>query len=123
MADALTVRLHLRRVFLAAAECPQHMTDPQRARAPWTEALKLLPRLSSTHRLGKPVEEAFSAKLQRKLASTMPPRPIVELCFEDAFRHLSRLFEDGLEVIGALEYTDSQCLQVGAMCGHSPSPC
>ncbi|KAM4059971.1 mak10 subunit, natC n(alpha)-terminal acetyltransferase domain-containing protein [Hirsutella rhossiliensis] len=122
--SALISRLRLRHVFLAAAECPQHMNDPQRARIPWAEALNLLPKLWSSHRLGKPVEEAFSAKLQRKLASTMPPRPIVELGFEDAFRHLSRLFEDGLEVIGALEYTDSQCLQtfVTAFQAKKPQP-
>ncbi|KAF4510813.1 hypothetical protein G6O67_002676 [Ophiocordyceps sinensis] len=124
VADALASRLDLRRVFLAAAECPQHMKYPQRARSSWTEALSLLPKIGSTHQLGKPVEEAFSAKLQRKLASTMPPRPIVELGFDDAFRHLSRLFEDGLEIIGALEYTDSQCLQtfVAAFQAKKPQP-
>ncbi|KND94563.1 N-alpha-acetyltransferase 35, NatC auxiliary subunit [Tolypocladium ophioglossoides CBS 100239] len=111
VADALISRLDLRRILLAAAECPQYVKDSAKAREPWTEALSILPGVDSTHSLGKPVEEAFSAKLQRKLASTMPPRPIVELGFGDAFGHLSRLFEDGLEIIGVLEYTDSQCLQ------------
>jgi hypothetical protein len=79
---------------------------------PWKEGISILSLLKETHHLGKPVDDSFSAKLQRKLASTVPPRPIVQLSFEDAFGHLSRLFKDGLEVIGVLDYTDPQCLQV-----------
>lgn len=44
----------------------------------------------------------------------MPPRPIVQLGFDDAFGHLTRLFADGSEVIGVLDYVDSQCLLVRA---------
>lgn len=110
--EALDCRLHLRDVFLSATECPQHVKHPERARLPWKEGISILPALKTTHHLVQPVDEAFSAKLQRKLASTVPPRPIVQLSFDDAFVHLSRLFEDGLGVIGVLHYTDSQCLQV-----------
>lgn len=110
--DALDSRLSLRDIFLSTTECPQHVKHPERARLPWKEGISVLPDLKSTHHLGKPVEDAFSAKLQRKLASTVPPRPIVQLSFDDAFSHLSRLFKDGLEVIGVLDYTDPQCLQV-----------
>ncbi|KYK55707.1 Mak10 subunit, NatC N-terminal acetyltransferase [Drechmeria coniospora] len=108
--DALLHRLQLRRLFLVAAECPVHVKDPEMAREPWTQALSVLPKIKSTHALAKAKDEAFSVKLQRKLASTMPPRPIVELGFDDAFRHLSRLFEDGSEIIGVLQYADSQSL-------------
>ncbi|KAG6021881.1 hypothetical protein E4U41_002371 [Claviceps citrina] len=111
VADALVSRLHLRNVFLDATESPQYMKEPSKARAPWDEALQILPRIGTTHSLGTAVDDAFSSKLQRKLASTMPPRPIVQLKFDDAFGHLSRLFKDGAEVIGVLDYTDSQCLQ------------
>ena len=45
----------------------------------------------------------------------MPPRPIVELGFDDAFGHLSRLFADGLEVISILDYVDSQCILVSRL--------
>lgn len=112
MIDALSSRLELRHIFLDATESFMHMKDPPKARVPWEEAINLLPRICSTHSLGKAVEDAFSPKLQRKLASTVPPRAIVQLKFDDAFNHLSRLFNDGLEVIGVLKYTDSQCLQV-----------
>ncbi|CAM1504209.1 Fc.00g018000.m01.CDS01 [Cosmosporella sp. VM-42] len=109
--QALDRRLELRSIFLDAAECPQHMKDPNSARKPWKEALAIFTSIKKSHSLGKAVDEAFSAKLQRKLASTMPPRPIVQLSFEDCFGHLKRLFEDGLELIDVLNYTDSQCLQ------------
>ena len=121
--DALISRLELRRIFLAATECPQYVKEPAKARQPWSEALSILPSIDSTHSLGTSVEEAFSAKLQRKLASTMPPRPIVDLKFGDAFGHLSRLFKDGSEIIGVLEYTDSQCLQVNALRRWCFVPC
>lgn len=110
--DALTKRLVFRDIFLSAAECPQYTDDPGMARRPWAAGITLLPAISKTHALGKPVDESFSVKLQRKLASTVPPRPIVKLGFEDAFGHLSRLFRDGKEVINVLDYTNSQCLLV-----------
>ncbi|KAH7321111.1 Mak10 subunit, NatC N-terminal acetyltransferase-domain-containing protein [Stachybotrys elegans] len=109
--DALLARLELRRALLEAAECVQHMKEPGQMGEPWKKGLEILPRIKSTQGLGKPVDEAFSAKLQMKLASTMPPRPIVKIGFDDAFGHLQRLFQDGFEVVGVLNYTDSQCLQ------------
>jgi hypothetical protein len=40
----------------------------------------------------------------------MPPRPIVQLRFEDTYHHLKRLFGDGREVADVLAYSDSQSL-------------
>lgn len=110
--DALSSRLRLRDIFLSAAECPKHVDNPPMARKPWEAGVAILPEIKSTHDLGEPVNESFSAKLQRKLASTVPPRPIVQLGFDDAYGHLSRLFHDGQEVITVLNYTNSQCLLV-----------
>ncbi|KAI3530505.1 Mak10 subunit [Colletotrichum abscissum] len=109
--EALNNRLLLRYTFLAAIDHTQYRTDPALIRSPWKEALDLLSGIKSTHALGKPVPEACSAKLQRKLASTMPPRPIVEISFDDAFGHLTKMISDGLEVVGVLDYTDAICLQ------------
>ncbi|KHO01969.1 Mak10 subunit, NatC N(alpha)-terminal acetyltransferase [Metarhizium album ARSEF 1941] len=122
IAEALISRLDLRDIFLDTAESPQHVRDLVKARLPWEAAIAILPRISSTHSLTKPVEDAFSTKLQRKLASTMPPRPIVQLKFDDAFNNLSRLCKDGLEVIGVLKYTDSQCLQTFVYTFQSKKP-
>lgn len=108
--QGLSARLKLRRIFLQAAESPENKGDFAKAQAPWIEAADILPVIENTHALAKDVDEAFSAKLQRKLASTMPPRPIVQIDFKEAFGHLSRMFEDGGEVVNVLKYTDSQCL-------------
>jgi hypothetical protein len=97
---------------LSATECPQFVAQPDLARQPWEAALALLPTIKATHHLARSVDESFSVKLQRKLASTVPPRPIVKLGFDNAFGHLHRLFKDGCELINVLSYTDSQCLQV-----------
>lgn len=110
--DALLSRLELRRIFLVATEGPDDLSDLDLARRPWNEGVAILPAIKSTHSFGKPVDEAFSVKLQRKLASTMPPRPIVQLEFDDALGHMSRLFRDGSELIKVLDYADSQSLQV-----------
>ncbi|KAF7559885.1 hypothetical protein G7046_g4265 [Stylonectria norvegica] len=121
---ALNRRLDLRIAFLDAAECPQHMKQPALAKKPWEEALRILPDIKASHSLGKAVDESFSTKLQRKLASTMPPRPIVQLSFDEAFGHLSALFKDGFELIDVLNYTDSQCLQtfVSTFQAKKPQP-
>ncbi len=50
--------------------------------------------LKTTHQLGQVVPAAFSAKMQRRLASTVPPRPIVELDFQDALAKLQQLCID-----------------------------
>ncbi|KAG6157516.1 hypothetical protein E4U37_007270 [Claviceps purpurea] len=122
VADALVSRLDLRMVFLEAMESPRHMRDVSRARAPWDNGLELLSRIETTHCLATAVDDAFSMKLQRKLASTMPPRPIVRLEFQDAFGHFSRLFRDGSEVVGVLQYADSQCLQTFVHMFQSQKP-
>lgn len=111
--EALHSRLELRQIFLNVAETPQHRNDPEKARKPWSDGLPVLAQLNKTHGLGQPVEEAFSAKLQRKLASTMPPRPIVQLSFNDALGHFTRLFQDGEQMIDVLHFHDTQSLQVG----------
>ena len=71
--DALEVRLELRDIFLQATECPQYIKEPDLAQIPWQQGISILPVLKSTHHLCKPVDDSFSAKLQRKLASTIPP--------------------------------------------------
>ncbi|OAA59319.1 Mak10 subunit, NatC N(alpha)-terminal acetyltransferase [Cordyceps fumosorosea ARSEF 2679] len=108
--SGLSARLNLRRIFLEAVASAENTMNFAKAQAPWIEAADVLPVIGKTHALAKAVDDAFSAKLQRKLASTMPPRPIVKLDFKEAFAHLSRMFEDGREAVNVLKYTDSQCL-------------
>lgn len=51
-------------------------------------------KLKTTHQLGQTVPGAFSTKMQRRLASTVPPRPIVELEFADALDKLQHVIND-----------------------------
>jgi hypothetical protein len=42
----------------------------------------------------------------------MPPRPIVQLSFEETYSHFKRLSIDGMEVTDVLKYTNPQSLLV-----------
>lgn len=70
----------------------------------WQQCAKLLPLLLESRAVGTEVADAFSAKIQRRLASTVPPRPIVNITFEEAHSHLSRLCEDGKGAYEILDY-------------------
>ncbi|KAF2280481.1 amino-acid N-acetyltransferas-like protein subunit Mak10 [Westerdykella ornata] len=88
---AITGRLLFRKAFLLALDldCPLPHSS-----STWPPVLSLLPSISTTHQLSVPVPGAFSNKIQRRLASTVPPRPVVELAFSDAFTHLKQLCHD-----------------------------
>lgn len=49
--------------------------------------------------------DAFSLKIQRKLASTVPPRPMVNITSDDALAHLKRLCQDAIDMQQMLDYT------------------
>jgi N-alpha-acetyltransferase 35, NatC auxiliary subunit len=112
--QALDARLMFRDAFLVTMESTLGTSSPDYMRTCWKEGILILERIKKSHALGKELPDAFSPKLQRKLASTMPPRPIVQISFDLAFGHLTSLFKDGIEVIDVFNYTDSQCLQVPA---------
>ena len=109
---ALDARLELRYAFLRAIELTSIRSHPEAIKTPWIQMQAILDNINATHDLAAPVPECFSTKLQRHLASTMPPRPIVQLSFEDAYSRWKRLFEDGVEINDVLKYTDSQTLLV-----------
>lgn len=107
----MIARLEFRASFLGIVEAADSRTS-QDAGKLWTELLATLPHLKSSTHLGKPVEAAFSEKLQRKLASTVPPRPIVEVGQDAAFSHLEKLCQDAAAVVKVLQYHDSHSLMV-----------
>ena len=120
--EALDLRLQLRSIWLDAVDLSQYRDSPDVIKLAWQTGLGLLSKLKLTHTLGTPVADAFSEKLQRKLASTMPPRPIVQLDFEKAFGHLTRFFTHGIEILDVLTYNDPQSLQVCLMNGLDQQP-
>ena len=113
MATALDLRLELRVAFLKAIELMGlRNANPDSLKTPWVEMQGILDKIHELHPLGKPVPEAFSTKLQRRLASTMPKRPIVQLTFEETYTHFREMFRDGMEATEVLRYSDTQSLLV-----------
>lgn len=100
---ALLSRLNFRKSYMAAVAFDDDVGVLGSPSA-WQQCSKLLPNLLESKALGTEVTDAFSAKIQRRLASTVPPRPIVSITFEEAHTYLSRLCQDGKEVFGVLDY-------------------
>lgn len=122
IAEALGYRLELREGYLRAIElAAKHDQQPASLQAPWDHMTMLWEATNKSHSLGVPVPEAFSTKIQRKLASTMPPRPIVQLSFAEASSHFKRLILDGKEVVKVLDYKDSQSLLASLLRHLDPS--
>ena len=99
--DALLNRLELRNTLLSAVQLDGFL-DHQRGKL-WEECLKLLPMLSQTSKLGVPSEKSFSMKIQRKLASSVPPRPIVKISIDEALARLSGICQNGRDAYRILD--------------------
>ena len=111
--DALVIRLELRSYFLSAVQFDEIIDDH---RVPWWDrCLRLIPALPKTTYLGMRVEASFSIKIQRRLASTVPPRPIVNISFDEAFAQLTRLCQNGKDAYRILNYRGGVNLMVGAL--------
>ncbi|CAL3966943.1 unnamed protein product [Diplocarpon coronariae] len=109
MKKSLQFRLQFRLQFLATVEGADSRTsgDPKKL---WLELAAFIPDLKSSTPYGKPMPSSFSVKVQRKLASTVPPRPIVQVSQEAAFDHLERLCLDASIAVEVLKYYDSHSL-------------
>ncbi|MGI4850429.1 MAG: N-alpha-acetyltransferase 35, NatC auxiliary subunit [Janthinobacterium lividum] len=105
LTEAMILRLRSRRdmydVILPTFSATLHAED-------WLDIGSRIQHLIKSHDVGKAVDEAFSSKVQRRLASTVPPRPITDLKFEDACHNLSRLCDDIKE---ALRISDERPVQ------------
>jgi len=108
---ALKTRLQFRELFFEAVAVDLDIIK-DRSTERWEQCTMMFPLLTASRTVGKAVEEAFSVKIQRKLASTVPPRPIVKTSFEVALRHLARLCQDGKDVVQTLQYHGSNNLLV-----------
>lgn len=111
MKNALVSRLKFRTAFLETVELADSTTSTD-LKSLWTTLAESCPFLRSSSKLGKPVPSSFSVKIQRKLASTVPPRPIVEVAQAAAYDHLERLCRDGVAVVEVLNYYDTHSLLV-----------
>jgi hypothetical protein len=99
LAKALLLRLELRMRLLTATEAQRLPQDSQFVVDVWEQCKSILPKILETAKLARVVPDSFSAKIQRRLASTVPPRPIVYVSFGDAISHLSQLCDDARVVL------------------------
>ena len=81
---ALRTRLRVRRAFLSAVDYETCFSSVARPDL-WKECVQLIATIRDTNDLGVSVQSAFSSKIQRRLASSVPPRPIVNIDFKDAY--------------------------------------
>ncbi|KAF7885002.1 hypothetical protein EAF00_010820 [Botryotinia globosa] len=120
--EALSTRLNFRQAFLKTVDTVESRS--QDAKESWRQTQSFISDLASTGKLAKPVPQSFSVKLQRKLASTVPPRPIVVVGQESAYEHLERMCKDGEIAVDILDYTDSHSLMtfVSLFQARKPQP-
>ncbi|KKY18128.1 putative amino-acid n-acetyltransferase subunit [Phaeomoniella chlamydospora] len=121
--DALKKRLGFRHHLLTALEAdaagPKH-----RLAADFRTCAILLKGLKETVNLGRPVQDSFSVKLQRRLASSVPPRPIVSLDTEKALKDFERLCHDAADVdqLLATEANGSLLTAMTTFMSRNPQP-
>lgn len=110
--EAIRHRLNLRSNLLRAMDTDD---EDDTSRIHWQNTAALLPSINDTHKLARPVPESFSAKIQRRLASTVPPKPMVELSFEDTFAKLTQMCSDCEEAAKVIDIgiEDIQRLKAG----------
>ncbi|PYH96075.1 amino-acid N-acetyltransferase subunit Mak10 [Aspergillus ellipticus CBS 707.79] len=109
--EAIRTRLLIRREFLLALEQDIEVIET-RSREHFLVCLSQFDHLTKSASLGKDVSDSFSLKIQRKLASTVPPRPMVKINFDDALAHLKRLCQDAVDLQEIIDYHGPYNLKV-----------
>jgi len=112
--DALLNRLKLRKALLTAVTLDVDVKERTQTKS-WEQCLELLPTLSRTKDVGLTVKSSFSAKIQRRLASSVPPRPVVNVSFEDACAYLTKLCQYGAEAYRILDFHSSSNISVSLL--------
>ncbi|MCJ1399551.1 hypothetical protein MMC11_002753 [Xylographa trunciseda] len=100
--QALTSRLNFRKCFLRAALTDQSVSKEEHV-AKWQICSSALVPLLETSKHGTAVPQSFSTKIQRRLASTVPPRPIMMNDLKDTSNYLQRFFADAEEAGGVFD--------------------
>jgi hypothetical protein len=86
------------------------------ATSSWMESRALVLEMEKDHGLGKPVPEAWSMSVQRKLASSVPPRPLVETPFLEATATLKQLCSEMTDMLKILNYAGASNMMVSYVC-------
>ncbi|KAL4958539.1 Mak10 subunit, NatC N-terminal acetyltransferase-domain-containing protein [Aspergillus filifer] len=121
--NAIKSRLEFRQDFFLALQ-QDVLIVQTRSVEKFESCLTILPALKESNQMSRPVPESFSWKIQRKLASTVPPRPMVRISLDDALAHLKRLFQDGIHLNQILDYRGPSNLKVAVwtLLSRKPQP-
>ncbi|KAL4910305.1 hypothetical protein BDW74DRAFT_144836 [Aspergillus multicolor] len=121
--SAIKSRLQFRQEFLAGLQQDINIVET-RSVDKLESCLSIIPALKESSNMSRPVPESFSWKIQRRLASTVPPRPVVKISFEDALAHLKRLCQDGIHINQLLDYRGPYNLKVAVwtLLSRKPQP-
>ena len=119
---ALECRLIFRQELLNAFQADQD--NPLSLPHSHLSCVPLLAEVRRTANLGKKVEAAFSLKVQRTLASSVPPRPMVTTQLPEAVLHLERLCHDATDVFQLCDVKGSENLLSAfwTFMSHKPLP-
>lgn len=111
--EALTSRISLRQAMLIGftKDVDEYYAHKD-IESMWPKAKDLAFKVESSHSLGQPVDEAWSTSVQRKLASQVPPRPIVDIPFEQAIATLKQMCEEMLDIPKILKYESTSSVIV-----------
>lgn len=102
---ALSNRIEFRKAFLSVMKLG-NLRDGRIQIHFWEICLNVLPSLLETEELGVAVDTSFSTKIQRRLASTVPPRPIVQIPFQESHLFLYQICQNGKEISRAIDCPD-----------------
>ena len=74
----------------------------------WEDMIAELARIKSSHEHATPIPEAFSEKVQRQLATSTPPRPMLQVSWDLCCRKWKDLYED---IVAAQRFTSPEIIQ------------
>ncbi|KAK5043579.1 hypothetical protein LTR84_011386 [Exophiala bonariae] len=109
--DALKARLDVRHFFLSMLQSCENGTPPEVKSS--EEVISLIDCIQNSSSLGTAFStEAFTLKLQRRFASSVPPRPMVVTPKDESFRFFKQLVTDATRSFEVLSITCSVDLLV-----------
>lgn len=110
---AINRRLDLRYMMLCAT-MDDNIVDVKKVYE-WLACRDVTDFIAQSHSLSVPVPESYSQKLQRKLATTMPPKPLIEITFDEAMKELDLLILNSMEAFYVLQYAGPENLMVSTI--------
>ena len=90
--EALISRLHFRIHYFQALGIDRTETSWHYTRDCWDEVLEHIRCIKDTHGLSKAIPEAFSEKIQHQLATSTPPRPMLQVSTSKPFEQIGSLW-------------------------------